>query len=207
MTSGARPVALQCIFGADFRRTFSLVSPFRRLACVQVPLQFSVHLCGAPVVQVRRGSLGGELFHIRFGPHTHIHLNCSRSKDNFQLFSRGVAPVLIKKTLVMLHQKKKQARDAVRRTRLKGSPTTVQTAQSDIKRPDTTILKIASRIDHGSDGVSKLARPGATHLDGAALVVARRCKERVYPELVFPRSRSKLVVLAGEVGGWRQCSE
>ena len=42
---------------------------------------------------------------------------------------------------------------------------------------------------------------GAAHIDGAALVVARRQKERAYPELVGPRSRTKLVVLAGEVGG------
>ena len=45
------------------------------------------------------------------------------------------------------------------------------------------------------------ARPGAAHIDGAALVVARRRKERAYPELVGPRSRAKLVLLAGEVGG------
>ena len=45
------------------------------------------------------------------------------------------------------------------------------------------------------------ARPGAAHIDGIALHAARRRKERTYPELVAPRSRSRLVVLGGEVGG------
>ena len=45
------------------------------------------------------------------------------------------------------------------------------------------------------------ARPGAAHIDGVALQVAQRRKERTYPELVGPRTRSRLVVLAGEVGG------
>ena len=45
------------------------------------------------------------------------------------------------------------------------------------------------------------ARPGAARIDGVALQVARRRKERTYPELVGPRTRSRLVVLAGEVGG------
>ena len=45
------------------------------------------------------------------------------------------------------------------------------------------------------------ARPGAAHIDGVALHAARRQKERTYPELVGPRSRSRLVVLGGEVGG------
>ena len=58
---------------------------------------------------------------------------------------------------------------------------------------DTTLLSA-----HHCDGT---ATPGAAHVDGAALVVARRRKERAYPELVGPRSRAKLVVLAGEVGG------
>ena len=44
------------------------------------------------------------------------------------------------------------------------------------------------------------ARPG-TDTDGAALTAARRRKERTYPELVGPRGRARLVVLAGEVGG------
>ena len=44
------------------------------------------------------------------------------------------------------------------------------------------------------------ARPGSAHNDGAALVVARRRKERTYPELVGRRGRARLVVLAGEVG-------
>ena len=58
---------------------------------------------------------------------------------------------------------------------------------------DTTLVSA-----HHDDGT---ARPGAAHIDGAALVVARRRKGRAYPELVGPRSRAKLVVLAGEVGG------
>ena len=45
------------------------------------------------------------------------------------------------------------------------------------------------------------ARPGAAHTDGVALQVARRRKERTYPELVGPRTRSRLVVMASEVGG------
>ena len=44
------------------------------------------------------------------------------------------------------------------------------------------------------------ARPGAAHNDGAALVVARRRKDERIPS-GGPRSRAKLVVLAGEVGG------
>ena len=45
------------------------------------------------------------------------------------------------------------------------------------------------------------ARPRAANEDGAALVAARRRKERTYPELVRPGSRARLVVLAGEIGG------
>ena len=45
------------------------------------------------------------------------------------------------------------------------------------------------------------ARPGSAHIDGVALQVARRRKERTYPELVGLRTRSRLVVLAGEVVG------
>ena len=45
------------------------------------------------------------------------------------------------------------------------------------------------------------ARRGAAHRDGAALVAARRKKERIYPELIGPHARARLVVLAGEVGG------
>ena len=44
-------------------------------------------------------------------------------------------------------------------------------------------------------------RRGAAHTDGVTLVAARRRKERTYPEFVGPRSRARLVVLAGEVGG------
>ena len=45
------------------------------------------------------------------------------------------------------------------------------------------------------------ARRRTADFDGAALEVARRQKERTYPELVGPHSRAKLVVLAGEVAG------
>ena len=41
----------------------------------------------------------------------------------------------------------------------------------------------------------------ASAWDGVALHAARQRKERTYPELVGPRSRARLVVLAGEVGG------
>ena len=45
------------------------------------------------------------------------------------------------------------------------------------------------------------ARPGTANIDGTILSQARRRKERTYPELVGRRSRARLVVLAGEVGG------
>ena len=45
------------------------------------------------------------------------------------------------------------------------------------------------------------ARTRAATVDGIALQAARRRKERTYHEVVGPRSRAKLVVLAGEVGG------
>ena len=45
---------------------------------------------------------------------------------------------------------------------------------------------------HHCDGT---ATPGAAHVDGAALVVAQRRKERAHPELVGPRSRAKLVAM------------
>ena len=45
------------------------------------------------------------------------------------------------------------------------------------------------------------ARPGAARNDGVALRVARRRKERRYPELSGHNNRCRLVVLAGEVGG------
>ena len=41
---------------------------------------------------------------------------------------------------------------------------------------------------------------GAVDADGVVLQAARRRKERTYPELVGPRSRARLVVLAVEVG-------
>ena len=44
-------------------------------------------------------------------------------------------------------------------------------------------------------------RRGAAHTDGVTLVAVRRRKERTYPEFVGPRSRARLVVLAGEVMG------
>ena len=58
---------------------------------------------------------------------------------------------------------------------------------------DTTLVAA-----HHCDGT---ARPGTATRDGAAMVTARRRKEATYPELVGPRSRAKLVVLALEVGG------
>ena len=45
------------------------------------------------------------------------------------------------------------------------------------------------------------ARPGTTKHQWHHLAQARRRKERTYPELVDRRSRARLVVLAGEVGG------
>ena len=54
--------------------------------------------------------------------------------------------------------------------------------------------------------VSPLSREGVPHarcaeVDGAALEAARRRKERRYPELVGEDGRTRLVVLACEVGG------
>ena len=43
--------------------------------------------------------------------------------------------------------------------------------------------------------------PRAANEDGAVLQAARLRKERTCPELVGPRRRARLVVLAGEVGG------
>ena len=45
------------------------------------------------------------------------------------------------------------------------------------------------------------ARPGAAHTDGAVLALARKRKERTYPELIGRNARARLVVLAGEIGG------
>ena len=42
---------------------------------------------------------------------------------------------------------------------------------------------------------------GAADVDGVVLQAARRHKERTCPELVGPRTRARLVVLAVEVGG------
>ena len=42
---------------------------------------------------------------------------------------------------------------------------------------------------------------GAADVDGVVLQAARRRKERTYPEMVGPRTRARLVVLAVEVGG------
>ena len=44
------------------------------------------------------------------------------------------------------------------------------------------------------------ARPGAAHTDGAVLALARRWKERTYPELTGRNDRTSLVVFAGEIG-------
>ena len=44
------------------------------------------------------------------------------------------------------------------------------------------------------------ARRGAVEEDGAVLTIARRWKERRYPELVGPGRRARLVVLGLEVG-------
>ena len=49
--------------------------------------------------------------------------------------------------------------------------------------------------------VTALPQPGASNVDGVRLLAARRRKERTYPELVAPRSRCRMVVLANEVGG------
>ena len=54
--------------------------------------------------------------------------------------------------------------------------------------------------------VSTLNCDGSAHRstadrDAVVLETARRRKERRYPELVGPRSRARLVVLAGEVAG------
>ena len=51
---------------------------------------------------------------------------------------------------------------------------------------------------HHCDGS---ARARAARVDGIALEAAHQRKERTYRELVGPRSRAKLVVLAREVGG------
>ena len=58
---------------------------------------------------------------------------------------------------------------------------------------DTTLVSA-----HHCDGS---ARARAARVDGIAFEAAHRRKERTYRELVGPRSRAKLVVLAGEVGG------
>ena len=45
------------------------------------------------------------------------------------------------------------------------------------------------------------ARRGAAHNEGVAVSMAERRKERRYPQLVGRRTRSRLVVLAVEIGG------
>ena len=64
---------------------------------------------------------------------------------------------------------------------------------------DTTLVSA-----HHCDGT---ARPRAAHVNGVALTEARRRKEKAYPELVGPRSRAKLVVLAGDaaLGSFEFC--
>ena len=66
---------------------------------------------------------------------------------------------------------------------------------------DTTLVSVLRR-----DGVP---RQRSTTYDGAVLMTARRRKERVYPELTSQRGRTRLVVLAWEVGGrWsEECRE
>ena len=46
-----------------------------------------------------------------------------------------------------------------------------------------------------------IPRPGAAHIDGVALQVARRRTKRTYLDFTGHRTRSRFVVLAGEVGG------
>lgn len=58
---------------------------------------------------------------------------------------------------------------------------------------DTTLVASVRR-----DGQ---ARPACHSTDGAALIAARRRKERTYPELQGGRGRARLVVLALDVGG------
>ena len=58
---------------------------------------------------------------------------------------------------------------------------------------DTTMVAPLKR-----DGTPQ---PGSVDVDGAALVRARRRKERVYPELTGRHGRARLVVLACETGG------
>ena len=58
---------------------------------------------------------------------------------------------------------------------------------------DTTLVSVLRR-----DGVPR--QQAATH-DGAVLSAARRRKERVYPEFTGEMGRTRLMVLAGEVGG------
>ena len=60
-----------------------------RLASVQLLLQFTTHLCGVPVFQVRRDSqaraaLGGALFHIRFVLHMHSSISILRGQEHKQ---------------------------------------------------------------------------------------------------------------------------
>ena len=58
---------------------------------------------------------------------------------------------------------------------------------------DTTLVGVLH-----ADGTAYV---GTAKRNGVALVAARRRKESTYPELVGPRSRCRLVVLGGEVGG------
>ena len=58
---------------------------------------------------------------------------------------------------------------------------------------DTTLVSVLH-----CDGT---ARPRTANEDGVVLAIARQRKERTCPELVGPRARARLVVLAGEVAG------
>ena len=66
-----------------------------------------------------------------------------------------------------------------------------------IRRPKSVKVSLAKV------GLAKvsLAKVGLARVSGVSLAQARHKKERTYPELVSPRSRARLVVLAGEVGG------
>ena len=67
-------------------------------------------------------------------------------------------------------------------------------------------LPLGAQVAVDTTLVSPLRRDGTPHAqcareDGAALRLARRRKERAYPELSGERGRARLVVLACEVGG------
>ena len=78
----------------------------------------------------------------------------------------------------------------------------------DLGQPDVVDglpLHSGAQLANDSTLVCALHRVGApgraAQQDGVVLQSARRRKERTYPELLGRRARSKLVVLAVEVGG------